>query len=83
MACAWDWMDALMGRPVFHSLWRDPFLGAIVIVRIAVKFEFPDKHQAPTLRLYRCARNHTIVKTLETEVVEVLPGCQLPTLGKN
>ena len=83
MACAWDWMDALKGQPVFHTLWRDPFLGAIVIVRIVVKFEITEKQQAPALRLYRCARNHTTVETLETEVVQVLPGRQLPPRSKH
>ena len=74
MACAWDWLDALQGRPVFHSLWRDPFLGAIVVVRVALKFEIPEAHRAQALRLYRCARSQKHVLTLETSVVQALPA---------
>ena len=32
-----------------HSLWRDPFLGAIVTARTAAKFEITDKRKAPDL----------------------------------
>ena len=75
LACAWDWLEVLE-RAVLHSLWRDPFLGALVVVRLATKFEVPDAHLAQALRLYRSAKRQRQTMALETSVVQVLPaGC--------
>ena len=43
LACAQNGLDA-MDRAVLHSLWRDAILGALVNVRVALKFEVPASH---------------------------------------
>ena len=72
LAYAWDWLDVLE-RAVLHRLWRDPFQGALVVVRLALKFEVPEEHLAPALKLYRVARMQGQVHALEIGVVEALP----------
>ena len=74
VACAWDWLDALKGERLFHSLWRDPFVGAVVVVRVALKFELTDSQQPQALRLYRRSIDHSQVLTLETRVLQALPA---------
>ena len=54
LACAQDWLDGL-DRAVLRSLWRDAFLGALVVVRIAFKFEVPDWLSTEALGVYRSA----------------------------
>lgn len=76
LACAWDWLEVLE-RTVLHSLWRDPFLGALVVVRLATKFEVPDAHLAEALRLYRSAKRQKQIVALEISVVQVLPAWRM------
>ena len=74
-ACAWGWLDELRGLPVLLSLWCDPFLGAIVIVRIALKFEIPEERMSrQALRLYRPPKLQKEAMDLERAVVQALPG---------
>ena len=56
LACARDWLEHVE-RPLLHSLWRDPFLGALVMARMAFKFEVSGAQLAKALGLYRSARN--------------------------
>ena len=71
-ACAWDWLDVLRGPRVFDSLWRDPRLLSLVIVRMAVKFELVDGGVRAALRLYREPNSHAQVTRVEAEVAEAL-----------
>ena len=71
LACAWDWLDVLEGA-VLHRLWRDPFVGALVVVRMALKFEVSGDHLKSALKLYQVARIQWQVHALEPGVVEAL-----------
>ena len=73
LACAQDWLDVL-DRAVLHSLWRDPLLGALVVVRVAAKFELPAAHLAKALGLYRSKQRQWLVGALEIQVVQALPA---------
>ena len=73
LACAQDWLDA-MDRAVLHSLWRAPLLGALVVVRVALKFEVPKAHLAKALGLYRSLRNLREIQFMECVVVQALPA---------
>ena len=76
LACAQDWLHVLE-RAVLHSLWRDPFLGALVMARMAFKFEVSGAHLAKALGLYRSARNRGEILAMETWVVQALPARRL------
>ena len=69
-----DWLDALKGQRLFHSLWRDLFVGAAVVVRVALKFELSESRKPQALRLYRRSIDHSQVLTLETRVLQALPA---------
>ena len=74
LARVWDWLDRLE-RAVLHSLWRDPLLGALVVVRLATKSEVPGVYKEEVLRLYRSgqwARQREVL-ILERKVASVLP----------
>ena len=75
LACAWDWLEVLE-QAVLHSLWRDPVLGALVVVRLATKFEVPEAHKVEALRLYRSAQRQRQrqILALERKVVCALPA---------
>ena len=74
LSCAQDWLDVLgRAEAVIHSLWRDPFLGALVVVRMAMKFELPDARLRQALKMYRSSRQWQIL-ALERQVLEVLPA---------
>ena len=73
LACAINWLDGL-DRAVLHSLWRDPLLGALVVVRVALKFEVPKAHVAKALGLYRSLRNLREILAMECVVVQALPA---------
>ena len=73
MACAWDWLDVLEPA-MLRSLWREPLLGGITMVRIALKFEVPEQQLAKALCAFRCARRHRHVLALERNVVQCLPA---------
>ena len=73
LACAQDWLDA-MDRAVLHSLWRDAFLGALVIVRVALKFEVPASHLARALGIYKSARHGGLIFAMERWFVQALPA---------
>ena len=73
LACARDWLDGL-DRAVLHSLWRAPLLGALVVVRVALKFEVPKAHLAKALGLYRSLRNLREIQFMECVVVQALPA---------
>ena len=73
LACAQDWLDVL-DRAVLHSLCRGPLLGALVVVRMAVKFELPKAHRAKALGLYRSTQRQWLVRALEIQVVQALPA---------
>ena len=73
LACAQDWLDAMaMDRAVLHSLWRDAFLGALVIVRVALKFEVPASHLARALGIYGSARHRSKIFAMEHWFVQAL-----------
>ena len=74
LACVQDWLDVLGRGAVIHSLWRDPFLGALVVVRMAMKFELPGAHLAQALKLYRSSKRQWQILALERQVLEVLPA---------
>ena len=61
-------------RAVLHSLWRDPLLGALVVVRVAAKFELPAARLAKAMGLYRSAQRQRELLALENRVVEALPA---------
>ena len=72
LACAQDWLDA-MDRAVLHSLWRDAFLGALVIVRVALKFEVPASHLTRALG-DKSARHGGLIFAMERWFVQALPA---------
>ena len=61
---------------VRHSLSRDPMLGALVVVRLAAKFEVPEEYKEEVLMLYRSGRwaRQRELLILEKKVVSALPG---------
>ena len=73
LACARDWLEGL-DTPVLHSLWRDAILGALVVVRIALKFEVPKEYLGTALGLFRSARNRMVILAMERWVVQALPA---------
>ena len=73
LACAREWLEG-MEQGMLHLLWQDPFVGALVVVRLAAKFEVPKMHMAEALRVYRVKRWHRHVLKLETWVVGALPA---------
>ena len=73
MALVWDWLDVLEPA-MLRSLWREPLLGGIAMVRIALKFEVPEQQLAKALCAFRCARRHRHVLALERNVVQCLPA---------